>query len=318
MSDFGLHLTDFQSSAFAGDRLLAGVSEVARAMEESGGFSSLWLTDHVEYLGPGGPTAPMPEAYMLLGALATRTCSLELGVLATSVLYRNPALLAKMVTTLDVLSGGRAVLGVGAAHPRTEGEHRTYGYEFPPIAERMGRLEVALDVISTMIGQGDGGGSPPNWPRPLRAGGIPVLVAGSGEQRLLRIAARYADLVNLSFPSGDTLDRIPHKLDVLARHCHTIGRDPTSITVTYKALVAVAPSASEAQAKWDSWRRARQLPELDHRHGVFVGEPSAVVKQLRSFLDSGVDTMIVELPDGHDPKTVALAGEAFASVRQQH
>jgi alkanesulfonate monooxygenase SsuD/methylene tetrahydromethanopterin reductase-like flavin-dependent oxidoreductase (luciferase family) len=314
MTTFALHLTDFGDASLLGDRLLTGISDVAAAMEASGGLTALWLTDHVQNLGPAGPTAPMPEAYVLLGALAARTSSLDLGVLATSVLYRRPALLAKMVTTLDALSGGRAILGIGAGHPRTEGEHRAYGYEFPPVAQRMAMLAEALQTIRSMIGPTELDDAPPNWPRPARPGGIPVLVAGSGEQRLLRIAAQYADLINLSFPSGDTLDRIPHKLDVLARHCETVGRNPAAIAVTYKAVLSIAPSVGEASAKWDGWRRQRGIGELGARHGVFVGEPAQVAEQLGPWLSAGIDQIIFELPDGHDPKTVALAGETLAGV----
>jgi alkanesulfonate monooxygenase SsuD/methylene tetrahydromethanopterin reductase-like flavin-dependent oxidoreductase (luciferase family) len=314
MTTFALHLTDFHDPALAGDNLLAGVTDVAAAMEASGGLTALWLADHLQNLGPDGPTAPMPESYVLLAALAARTSTLQLGVLATSVLYRPPALLAKMVTTLDVVSGGRAVLGIGAGHPRTEAEHQTYGYRFPSVGERMGLLEAALVTIRPMIGPAPAADAAPNWPRPVRPGGIPVLVAGSGEQRLLRVAARYADLVNLSFPSGDTLERVPHKLDVLRRHCHTVGRDPATIAVTYKAVLSVASSAGDARAKWEAWRGARGIGDVGAAHGVFVGEPHQVVDQLGPWLDAGIDQIIFELPDGHDPKTVALTGEMLATL----
>src|SRR5207253_2727376 len=135
------------------------------------------------------------------------TNRLRLGILATSVLYRQPTLLAKMITTLDALSDGRAILGIGAGHPRTESEHQEYGYDFPSVAERMAVLEDALVLIRSMIGRTPVDGAPACWPRSVGAD-IPILVAGSGEQRLLRIAALHADMVNLSFPSGDTLERI--------------------------------------------------------------------------------------------------------------
>lgn len=311
MTSFGLHLTDFHAPAFAGDRLLPAVSELTAAMESSGGFSALWLADHVQDLGPHGPRSPMPESYVLLGALASATSTLRLGVLATSVLYRQPTLLAKMVTTLDVLSGGRAVLGIGAGHPRTEGEQRAYGYDFPPVGERMRRLEEALGTIRAMIDPKPEADAPPNWPRPVRPGGIPVLVAGSGEQRLLRIAARHADLINLSFPSGDSLERIPHKLDVLAAHCRTVGRAPRDIGVTYKAVLSIARSTHQARRKWDAWRQARGIGELDARAGVFVGEPSEIATQLQPWLRSGIHHIVVELPDADDPETITLAGETL-------
>jgi alkanesulfonate monooxygenase SsuD/methylene tetrahydromethanopterin reductase-like flavin-dependent oxidoreductase (luciferase family) len=314
MTTFGVHLTGFDGPAFAGERLLDGVGDIAAAMEASGSLSTLWLTDHMQHLGPHGPTSPMPESYLLLSALAARTSTLRLGMLATSVLYRQPALLAKMATTLDNISGGRMILGIGAGHPRTEDEVRAYGYDFPPIGERMARLESALETIRAMVGPVAQDDAPPNWPRPVQQGGIPVLVAGSGEQRLLRIAARHADLINLSFPSGDTLDRIPHKRDVLARHCATVGRDPATIGVTYKAVLSIAQTSSAARANWDASQWAPFFAGTDARHGVFVGEPADVLDQLEPWLTAGIDHIVFELPGGNDAKTVALAGETLAKV----
>jgi alkanesulfonate monooxygenase SsuD/methylene tetrahydromethanopterin reductase-like flavin-dependent oxidoreductase (luciferase family) len=314
MTTYGLHLTDFDAPAFAGQRLLRGITDVAHAMESSGGFSSLWLTDHVQNLGPDGPTSPMPESYVVLGALAATTSHLRLGVLATSVLYRSPALLAKMTTTLDVLSGGRVVLGIGAGHPRTEQEVRAYGYPFPPVGERMRMLDDALRSIRAMIGARPDAEAPPNWPRPAQAGGIPILVAGSGEQRLLRVAARHADLINLSFPSGDSLDRIPHKIRVLAGHCRTVGRDPRAVGVTYKAVLAIDSSADAARATWDAWRRRRGIGEANATDGVFVGDPAQVIDQLGPWLDSGVEHFVFEVLGGDDPKMITLAGETLARI----
>jgi alkanesulfonate monooxygenase SsuD/methylene tetrahydromethanopterin reductase-like flavin-dependent oxidoreductase (luciferase family) len=314
MTTFGLHLTNFHPDAYAGDRMLTGIVDIATAMEQSGGFSALWLADHMQNLSPDGPTSPMPESYLLLGALAATTSTVDLGVLATSVLYRRPELLAKMVTTLDALSGGRAILGIGAGHPRTEAEHRAYGYNFPSVGERMRLLEDALDTIRPMLTPEPDPDSPPNWPRPTRPNGIPILVAGSGEQRLLRIAARHADLINLSFPSGDSLARIPHKLAVLAAHCRTVGRDPAKIGVTYKAMLSIAHSSDRAQRAWDRWRRARGMGELDSRAGVFVGEPGRIVDQLQPWLAAGIDHIVFEQPDADDPKAVTLAGETLAEL----
>ena len=235
------------------------------------------------------------------------------------MVYRNPALLAKMITTLDVLSGGRAILGIGAGHPRTQAEAESYGYAFPPVRARMEMLEHALEVIRPMIGATPAGatpagGAPPNWPRPLRPGGIPVLVAGSGEQRLLRIAAKHADMINLSLPSGDSLARIPHKLDVLRQHCATVGRDPAQITVTYKATMAVAESREQARAAWDRWAPSFGLGEPAAEAGAFVGEPAEIADMVRPFLDAGVDHLVVELAGGTGPESIALAAKALAPL----
>jgi alkanesulfonate monooxygenase SsuD/methylene tetrahydromethanopterin reductase-like flavin-dependent oxidoreductase (luciferase family) len=206
------------------------------------------------------------------------------------------------------------VLGIGAGHPRTEQEVRAYGYPFPPVGERMRLLDDGLHTIRAMTGPRPDASAPANWPRPAQAGGIPILVAGSGEQRLLRIAARHADLVNLSFPSGDSLDRIPHKLEVLGSHCRTVGRDPGEIGVTYKAVLAIDSSADAARASWDAWRRQRGIGEVDATAGVFVGDPAQVVDQLGPWLDTGIEHFVFEVLGGDDPKTVALAGETLARV----
>jgi alkanesulfonate monooxygenase SsuD/methylene tetrahydromethanopterin reductase-like flavin-dependent oxidoreductase (luciferase family) len=313
MTTFGLHLTSYPVPD-AGGSVAAYLRDVAAAAEDSGAFSALWLTDHLHSLGPAGPAAPTPESHLVLAAVAASTSRLDLGLLATSVVYRNPALLAKMITTLDVLSGGRAILGIGAGHPRTQHEAESYGYQFGPIGARMEMLDHALEVIRPMIGPEPVHGAPPNWPRPLRPGGIPVLVAGSGEQRLLRIAARHADMINLSLPSGDTLTRIPHKLAVLRQHCATVGRDPALITVTYKATMAVADSREQARAAWDQWGPLFGITEPAAEAGAFVGEPAEIAGMIRPFLDAGVQHLIVELAGGARPQSIALAAKALAPL----
>jgi alkanesulfonate monooxygenase SsuD/methylene tetrahydromethanopterin reductase-like flavin-dependent oxidoreductase (luciferase family) len=313
MTTFGLHLTRYPAPD-AGGSIAAYTRDVAAAAEGSGMFSALWLTDHVHNIGPSGPAAPMPESHLVLAAISASTTQLDLGLLATSVVYRNPALLAKMITTLDVLSGGRAILGIGAGHQRTQAEAESYGYRFPPIGARMEMLDHALEVIRSMTGPEPAGGAPPNWPRPLRTGGIPVLVAGSGEQRLLRIAARHADMINLSLPSGDSLARIPHKLDVLRQHCATVGRDPANITVTYKATMAVAESPEQARAAWDQWGPPLGISEPAAEAGAFVGEPAEIADMIRPFLDAGVQHLIVELAGGAGPESIALAAKALAPL----
>jgi alkanesulfonate monooxygenase SsuD/methylene tetrahydromethanopterin reductase-like flavin-dependent oxidoreductase (luciferase family) len=313
MTTFGLHLTNYPVPEVGGS-IAAYTRDVAAAAEGSGVFSALWLTDHVHNIGPGGPADPMPESHLVLAAIAATTTKLDLGVLATSVVYRNPALLAKMITTLDVLSGGRAILGIGAGHPRTQAEAESYGYRFPPVGTRMEMLDRALEVIRSMTGPEPAAGAPPNWPRPLRAGGIPVLVAGSGEQRLLRIAARHADMINLSLPSGDGLARIPHKLDVLRQHCATVGRDPALITITYKATMAVAESRGQARAAWDQWGPPFGISEPAAEAGAFVGEPAEIADMIRPFLDAGVQHLIVELAGGARPESIALATKALAPL----
>jgi len=299
---FGLHLTDFSHPAWAGDQLLPRLRAVCQALEASETFDTLWLPDHLHHLGPEGPGASRPETMMLLAAAAASTSRLRLGLLVASATFRHPALLVKMVTTLDVLSGGRAVLGLGAGHPRTEVEHRAYGIPFPPLGERMDRLEDALRLTRAML-RGDG---PPNAPAPI--GPLPVMVGGSGEHRLLRLVARYADMCNLSGPSGDDLSGIPHKLDVLERHCAAVGRDRRDITVTYKGVLIVAPTADGARQAWETYCAARGWPP---RMPAFVGTHEQVGSQVAAFLDAGVDEVIVEVPDCHDRDSMRDADRAL-------
>jgi F420-dependent oxidoreductase-like protein len=229
----GIHFGSYGSvddGAAVFDRLRAA-AEVA----EAAGFDAISVPDHVQQnrVG-GGPGSPMFEAYTLLGALALATRSARLFALVSPVTLRTPGLLAKAVTTLDVLSRGRAVLGVGAGWDTAE--HEAYGIPFPGTGERMDRLDEALAVCRALFRDQRAtvtGGSyysvrdAPNSPRPV-AGPIPVLVAGNGERRTLDLAARYGDACNVV---GDAAT-VRHKFDVLERHCARAGRDPAEITKT--------------------------------------------------------------------------------------
>jgi alkanesulfonate monooxygenase SsuD/methylene tetrahydromethanopterin reductase-like flavin-dependent oxidoreductase (luciferase family) len=299
---FGLHLTDFAHPAWADAQLLPRLTSLCQALEASPAFDTLWVNDHLHHLGPEGPTAMRPEAMMLLAAAAVPTSTLRLGLLVASATFRHPALLVKMVTTLDVLSGGRAVLGLGAGHPRSEVEHRAYGISFPPLGERLDRLEEALRLTRSMLR----GSGPPNSPAPV--GPLPIMVGGSGEQRSLRLVARYADMCNFSAPAGDTLASIPHKLEVLERHCEAVGRDHREIVITYKSVMVVAANEATARHAWDAYRAPRGLaPEAP----AFVGTFEQVARQVGAILDAGVDEVMVEVPDAHDPDALGAASRAL-------
>jgi F420-dependent oxidoreductase-like protein len=178
---------------------------------------------------------PMLEGYTALGFLAGRTERIGLGLLVTGVTYRHPGLLAKIVTTLDVLSGGRATLGLGAAW--YEREHRGLGVPFPPVAERFERLEEALQICLQMWSDDDGPYDGRHYrlaeticsPRPVRSPHPPVMVGGDGERKTLRLVAQYADACNLFGRDPETVRR---KLEVLDRHCEDVGRDPAEISRT--------------------------------------------------------------------------------------
>ncbi len=209
------------------DALGTTLAGVARAADE-GGVTTVTLMDHyfqMEHLG--GPPEPMLEGYTSLGFLAGQTSRIELGLLVTGVTYRHPGLLAKIVTTLDVLSGGRAMLGLGAAW--YEREHLAFGVPYPPTRERFERLEETLQIVQQAWGDG-GRYAGAHYtledltlvPQPIQPGGPRIVVGGTGERKTLRLVAQYAAACNLFATS---VDEVAHKLDVLRRHCDDVGRD---------------------------------------------------------------------------------------------
>jgi F420-dependent oxidoreductase-like protein len=230
----GIHFANFAVPGNPGS-LPAILAATARAAEE-GGCSAFTLMDHwfqMEELG--GPQAPMLEGYTTMGFLAGKTQRIRLGLLVTGVSYRHPGLLAKIVATLDVLSGGRAQLGIGAGW--YEREHLGLGVPFPPRSERYERLEETLQICRQMWSDDCGPYEGSHYrlaetfciPRPVQQPGPPILIGGSGELKTLRLVARYADACNLY---GAEPAVVAHKLDVLARHCAAEGRDYDRIEKT--------------------------------------------------------------------------------------
>jgi len=217
------------------ESLASILTETARAAED-GGCSTFTVMDHwfqMEQLATSAD--PMLEGYTTLGFLAGQTERMTLGLLVTGVTYRHPGLLAKTVTTLDVLSGGRAQLGIGAAW--YEREHLGLGVPFPSLTERFQRLEEALQVCLQMWSDDDGPYEGRHYrlaeticsPRPVRQPRPPILIGGSGEHKTLRLVARYADACNLFAPDPSV---VAHKLEVLDRHCEAESRDPAAIERT--------------------------------------------------------------------------------------
>jgi F420-dependent oxidoreductase-like protein len=239
--------------------------------------------DHLYQIGVmGRRTEPMLEGYTLLGGLAARTHRARLGTMVTGVTYRNPAMLAKIVTTLDVVSAGRAILGIGAAW--NDDEHAGYGYDFPPAGERLDRLEEALQICRAMFtdpapsfeGRHYRVHEVLNNPRPIR-GGIPVLIGGGGERRTLRLVAHYGDACNLFGKP----DEVRHKLDVLERHCADVGRDPAEITKTVL---------------------------------LTVRDPATAGDQVTPYFTVGVDGFVVNMRQAGDLGAVAQAGKSLRAA----
>ncbi|HEY8478807.1 MAG TPA: LLM class F420-dependent oxidoreductase [Spirillospora sp.] len=219
---------------------------MAREADQAG-LHSLWVMDHFFQIGGvGAPDEPMLEGYSALAYAAALTERITLGTMVTGVTYRHPGVLVKTVTTLDVLSGGRAWLGIGAAW--NEEESRGLGVPFPPTAERFERLEETLQIAHRMW-EGDESPfdgrhyrleRPLNSPPSVRGPRPPILVGGGGEKKTLRLVARYADACNLF--DGDQL---PHKLDVLREHCEREGRDYAEIEKTALTRFTGSPSVDE-------------------------------------------------------------------------
>jgi F420-dependent oxidoreductase-like protein len=225
----------------------------------------------------------MLEAYSTLAAIAARTSRVRLGALVTGVTYRNPALLAKTVTTLDVISGGRAILGIGAAW--NESEHQGYGFDFPRVGERMDRLDEALTICRRMFteerptfeGHFYRIDAALNRPRPVQVGGPRILVGGGGEQRTLRLVARHADYAHW-FPLG--MDVLRHKTELLERYCEEIGRDPGTIIRTMAAPVMLVADEREGEA-----RLAGIPPE--RRGALVAATPARAAEIIAEYVDAG-------------------------------
>jgi len=318
MKLLGFQIPNYTFPGVTNDKLFDHVVMLATTAERAG-FDSVWAMDHFYQLPSIGlRTEPMLEAYTILSGIAARTRKVRVGSLVTGVTYRNPALLAKEATTLDIVSSGRAILGIGAAW--NEDEHRGYGYDFPPVGERISRLEEALQICRAMfredaptfVGRYYQIEGALNFPRPIQANGPPIMIGGGGEQRTLKLVAQYADMSNIF---GDPTT-VRHKLDVLERHCEAIGRDPNTIVKTRLGSLIIRKSDAEAQRLFE---QVLNLPGIDKervRTSFLAGSPDRVAEQAQKFLDAGLDGLIFNMPRMEDPQAIELAGQTLAGLRQ--
>jgi len=307
---FGLHLPSYTFPETPPEGIFDRLLEQVRTAEDAG-FDLITVMDHLYQIqGVGQVTEPMLEGWSTLAALARETTRPRLGTLVTGVTYRNPALLAKTATTLDVISGGRAILGLGAAW--NDVEHAGYGFDFPAVRERMDRLDEALTIIRAMFSEERPSfegryyriEAALNVPRPVRPGGPRILVGGGGEQRTLKIAAKHADMTHW-FPLG--LEVLRHKTDVLERHCAEIGRDPSTIERTMAAPVIVAGSDSEARAYLE------RIPE-ERRPYVNIGRPEQMADALQPYLDAGFTGFTFNNSIYRTPEAIGSVGELLRLV----
>ncbi len=286
--EVGIHYANFTHPDWQ-HRLAERLGESAR-VAESGGASLLSVMDHwFQMENLGGPAQPMLEGYTTLGWLAAQTERIRLSLLVTGATYRWPGLLAKTVTTLDVLSGGRAMLGIGAAW--YEREHHGLGVPFPPMAERFERLEETLRICRQMWSDEDGPFEGTHHrltetvcvPAPVR-GTIPVLIGGSGERKTLRLVATYADACNLF---GESPEVVGHKLEVLRRHCDDVGRDYDTIEKTV-------------------------IARLDP-----VAETDEFLRDMAAYAALGI-TLVTTVPGGDDPVawTTTVCSDVLPKLRE--
>jgi len=274
--DFGLHIADF---TYTGGPARLGPALAAHVRNaEASGIRRITVMDHFWQLpGIGPEDHEMLEAYATLGFLVAHTEKVLLHTLVTGVIYRHPALLAKQVTTLDVLSGGRVGLGIGAAW--NEQESRGLGFRFPPVAERFRQLEETIQICLQMWSESEEPYEGAIWqfertlnsPQSISRPHPYLLIGGGGERKTLRLVAQYADACNLSYGP-----QTAHKLDVLRGHCDAVGRDYASVEKT--AMIRIEPSTTSA----DVAAVARELTELGftatYVFSTGIPEPEHVVE----------------------------------------
>jgi F420-dependent oxidoreductase-like protein len=312
----GLQLPSFTFPDVPVDRMFERVAEIATTAERSG-FDAFFVMDHYHQIANiGPPTDPMLEAYTVLAAVAARTSTIRLGALVTGVTYRNPAFLAKVVTSLDVVSAGRAILGIGAAW--NDEESRAYGYDWPSTGERFDRLEDALQICRSMFTRPETSfrgtvhhvEGALNVPQPVRPGGPPIMIGGGGERRTLLLTARYADLWN-GFGDAAT---IAHKIDVLHSHCRDEGRDPAAIHTTRLGTAIVASTKEEATRRRDAWQSEKGIDDEAVDQRLTWGDPETIGTKAQALAAAGLDGLIFNMPAGSSPEDVALLGRSLSSA----
>lgn len=311
---FGLHLGSF---TFTGGRDVTArrVREIGVAAEAAG-FDAIYVMDHFRQIPQVGRAwEDMLESYTTLGYLAACTERVRVGALVTGVTYRNVAHLGKIVATLDVLSGGRAVCGLGLAWFAEE--HRAYGWDFPSTPERYELLEDALQLLPVVWGPGNRSfrgrvlDVPDStcYPRPIQER-IPLVLGGGGERRTLRLAAEYADMANVF---GDVAT-VKRKAEVLAQHCRDVGRDPEEVRVSHLSTVLVGADDADVRARVERLRPRRQ-DATRYAAAVNAGTVDDHVHRFRGLADAGAAEVVVRLAAVDDAEPVAQMAQVIAAFR---
>jgi F420-dependent oxidoreductase-like protein len=301
------------------------VARQAREADRSG-FDTVLVMDHFYQLPQiGDPSENMLECYSLLSALARETHNVTLSALVTGNTYRNPALLAKTVTTLDIVSQGRAMLGIGAGW--YELEHDNFGIEFGTFTDRFQKLEEALQIVGPML-RGEKATLDGTWYQvsdamnhPAPVSHVPIMIGGSGEKKTLRMVAQYADESNLICPDNE----VGRKLQVLAEHCDALGRDRSEITVTKQMNCCIAPTHDEARADMLAFFDRRGMDTASMSDDdlapwlalVNWGDPDEIGERFATLLSEhdGLDGFTVNMiPNGFIDGRVELLGQTLAPI----
>ncbi len=315
----GYQIPNFTYSDASETDIFGSVVAQAKAAEDAG-FDRVFVMDHFYQLpGIGAHDEPMFECYTRLSALAHPPETVGLSALGTGNTYRHPTLLAKTITALDHVSGGRATLGIGAGW--FELEHDSLGYEFGTFTDRFEKLEESLQIIKPMLsgekvtlaGKHYQVTDAVNSPPPISK--IPIMIGGSGEKKTLRMVAQYADESNLS--SGGA-DEIPRKLEALEEHCGRLGRDRSEIRVTKLTMCFVAPTMEAAEADLSEIAEIKGWDEATMEFAKMIliyGDPDTVGEKLQTLVDTGLDGLTINLPgNGHKLERIHLLGEIANKV----
>ena len=263
------------------------------------GFHSVWFNDHL--YGIPMPSLPIMEAWTALSAVAAFTSRVELGTLVSPIGFRNPAVFAKMIATLDQISGGRVIVGLGAGW--FEAEFTGHGLPFPPLKQRLQQLEEAIELMRAMWSEEQVTFNGKHFqthdvycePKPTRR--PPILIGGGGEQVLLRIVAQHADIWN---NLAVNLEQIEHKAAVLRRHCQAVGRDPAAVRISQQTMVVIGSDEADAQAK----RQKAQAIYGGHLGAGISGTPEQCVERIQQLAAQGCSLLIIEF-FGRDPREPA-------------
>jgi F420-dependent oxidoreductase-like protein len=303
---------------------LAGIADPVEAYEtmtrvaqeaEALGYDSIWLFDHFH-------TTPVPsqeltfECWTSMAALARDTRRVRIGQMVTCNSYRHPALLAKMASTVDVLSHGRLEVGIGAGWYRHE--YEAYGYPFPDAPTRLRQLREAVQILHAMWSEQEAifegryyqvrGAL--NQPKGVQKPHIPLLIGGGGEQVTLKLVAQYADACNLSYVSVADLT---HKLAVLKRHCEALGRDYNSIRRTVLLMCAIGETEAQAQALTQTTPFRRPIPAEKVPETALIGTPERIRERIAAYEQAGAQEILLYMPDAKDLHSVRLFAQTCFS-----